>query len=145
MSKTVLVPLDGSPLSYRALRHAFEQFPDSDVIVLHVNDIFEPGWHGTDSIHEPMVGTDEWHAVADEVTEEMFDRAREMASEYDTEITTESDIGDPERIIPDYTREEDVDHVVLGVHGREEENRSIFGRVAESVVFRAATPVTVIR
>ncbi|MGM0716648.1 MAG: universal stress protein [Halobacteriota archaeon] len=43
MSTRVLVPIDGSPLSRRALRHALEEFPHASVTVYHVIDLFEPG------------------------------------------------------------------------------------------------------
>lgn len=146
MGERILVPVDGSPLSYRALRHALETFPDAELVVFHVSDVFEP-WQGRDgeSIHEPYIGSDEWHAMEQEVTDELFSEAGEIAGEYDREVTTESEVGDPQRIIPEYAKDEDVDHVVLGVHGREEAERTLFGRVAETVVFRSPVPVTVIR
>lgn len=146
MDERILVPIDGSPLSYRALRHAIEKFPEGDIVVLHVSDLFEP-WHGDESgpIHEPQIGSDEWYAMEREATEEILSEARNLASEYDSAITTESGIGDPQRLIPDYVREEDIDHVVVGAHGREEEGRSLFGRVAETVVYRSPASVTIIR
>ncbi len=32
MGETVLVLIDGSPLSHQALRHALEKFPDAEII-----------------------------------------------------------------------------------------------------------------
>ena len=145
MADTVLVPVDGSPLSYRALRHALKTFPDAEVVVFHVSDLFDPGYGTADPLYEPLVGSEKWYAMEQEVTEQVLSEAEEVAAEFDREIRTESDVGDPQRIIPDYAEDHDVDHVVLGVHGREDEDRALFGRVAESVVFRAPVPVTVIR
>lgn len=145
MANTVLVPVDGSPLSFRALRHALETFPDADVVALTISDLFDPGYGTADSLYEPLVGTEKWYAMEQEAAEELLAEAEEIAAEYDREISTDSDIGDPQRLIPDYAEEHDIDHVVLGVHGREDEERTLFGRVAESVVFRAPVPVTVIR
>lgn len=146
MDQTVLVPVDGSPLSWRALRHALEQFPESELVVLHVTNVFEPSQdRGTESIHEPMIGSDEWHAMEQQATEQLIAEAEEIADDYDRSIRTDSELGDPQRLIPDYVREEKIDHVVIGVHGRENEERSLFGRVAESVVFRSPVSVTVIR
>lgn len=146
MGETVLVPIDASPLSVRALRHALERFPDAEIVAFHVSDVFEPG-HGRERElrHEPPVGSEEWDAMEEEATESLFAEAEEIAAEYDREIVTESAVGDPQRLIPDYAEEEGVDHVVLGVHGREDEDRSIFGRVAETVVFRSPVSVTVVR
>ena len=146
MAKHILVPIDGSPLSYRALRHALDTCPDAEVTVLHVSDLFSGG-RGTDgdSVYEPLIGSEEWYAMEQKAAEELLSEAEAVAADYDREVTTDSEIGDPQRVIPDYARDHDIDHIVLGVHGREEEDRSLFGRVAESVVYRAPVSVTVIR
>ncbi len=148
MSKTVLVPIDGSLLSHRALRHALAEFPDASITVLHVADLFEPGYGANpdfETSYEPLLGSDEWYERAEEVSEQLFERAREVAAEYDREISTASDIGDPKRIIVEYADEEGVDHIVLGAHGRTEERRPVFGSVAEIVARRASVPVTLVR
>lgn len=146
MAKNILVPIDGSPLSYRALRHVLDTYPDANVTVLHVRDLFSSGYGSEgDSTYEPIVGSDEWYAMEQKAAEELLSEAEAVAADYDSEVETDSEIGDPQRIIPDYVREHDFDHVVLGVHGREEADRSLFGRVAESVVYRAPVSVTIIR
>lgn len=148
MTTTVLVPIEGSPLSRRALRHALETFPDASVTVLHVVDLFEAGYGSYpdfDTPYEPMIGSDEWYSRADEVSERLFEDARDLAAEHDREVATESEIGDPKRIIVDYAAEEDIDHIVLGAHGRREDERPVFGSVAEIVARRATVPVTLIR
>jgi nucleotide-binding universal stress UspA family protein len=145
---SVLVPFDGSPLSTEALEHALTQFPDASITVLHVVDLFEPGY-GTggeyESAYEPAMGSDEWYERADRVSDQLFEQARETAAEHDAELDTESDIGDPKTVIVDYTETEDVDHVVLGAHGRPAERRPVFGAVAETVARRATVPVTLVR
>ena len=146
MGDTILVPVDGSPLSHRALRYALETFPDAEIVAFHVSDLFDPRpGTGTESDYEPLVGSEEWYAMEQEAADELLGEAEAIAEEYDREIATESDIGDPQRLIPDYAEESDVDHVVIGVHGREEQERTLFGRVAETVVFRSPVSVTVIR
>lgn len=146
MGKTVLVPIDGSPLSYRALRHALEAYSDADITALHVADLYDPGYgRDADSLYEPLAGSEEWYAMEEEVANNILSEAETIASEYEREIDTDSEIGDPERIIPEFARDQDVDHIVMGVHGREDEERTLFGRVAESVVYRAPVSVTIIR
>lgn len=145
MANRVLVPVDGSPLSRRALRHALEQFPDAEVVAYHVSDVFESSRVTEDAVHEPLVCSEEWYAMEQEAAEAVLDDAEAIAAEYDREVTTESEIGDPQRLVPDYAREEDIDHIVMGIHGREDAERSMVGRVAETVVFRAPVPVTLIR
>lgn len=148
MTTHVLVPMDGSPLSFSALRYALQSFPDATVTVLHVVDLFEPGYGAgsdSDTTYEPLMGTDAWYERADEVTEQLFEEARDVADEYDREVDTTSDIGEPARVIVDYVEDEDVDHVVIGVHGRSDETRPVFGSVTELVARRVPVPVTIIR
>ena len=146
MAESVLVPVDGSPLSMRALEHALKTFPDAEITVLHVIDLFDAEYGtGRETTFEPMIGTEEWYEVAQAGTEQLFEHAEAVAAEHDHEIETESEVGDPERVIPDYAAEEEVDHLVLGAHGRPNPNRPLFGRVAETVAARAGVPVTLVR
>ena len=146
MAESVLVPVDGSPLSVRAFEHALETFPDAEITVLHVIDLFDAEYGaGRETTFEPMIGTEEWYEVAQAGTEQLFEEVEEIAAEHDREVKTESEVGDPERIVPDYAAEEEVDHLVLGAHGRPDPNRPLFGRVAETVAERAGVPVTLIR
>lgn len=148
MTKNILVPLDGSPLSYKALRHSLAEFPDASITVLHVIDVFEPGYGAypdLETTYEPLMGTEEWYERAEEISEGIFEEAQELADEFDREVSTTSEVGDPKRIIVDYADEEAVDHIVIGAHGRAAEERSVFGSTAEIVARRATVPVTLVR
>ncbi|TMT81617.1 universal stress protein [Haloterrigena sp. H1] len=148
MSRTVLVPVDGSPLSFDALRHACREFPDAEIVAYHVVDLFRPDY-GTlvdvDSTYEPMIGTAAWDRAVEEATDQLFADVSAIADEYDRAVVTDSDIGDPKRLIVEYATVEDVDHVVLGSHGRLDERRPLYGSVTETVVRRTPVPVTVVR
>jgi nucleotide-binding universal stress UspA family protein len=65
--------------------------------------------------------------------------------DYDHDISTASEAGDPKRIIVEYADEKEFDHIVLGVHGRPDEKRLLFGSIAEVVARRATVPVTLVR
>jgi nucleotide-binding universal stress UspA family protein len=146
MEEKVLVPIDGSPLSHQALRHAIKKFRDARVIVLHVVNILEPEYEIDEtSLRKLLAGSGEWDAIEREAADHLLSEAEEIASEYDREITTDTEVGDPTRLIPEYARENDIDHIVMGVHGRDEEERSFVGQVAETVFFRAPVSVTTIR
>lgn len=146
MVGTVLVPVDGSPLSMRALEHAVETFPDAEITVLHVIDLFDAEYGAArETTFEPLIGTEEWYEVARASTERLFERVEETAAEHDREVETTSEVGDPERIVPDYAAEVGIDHVVLGAHGRPDPDRPLFGRVAETVAARAGVSVTLVR
>lgn len=99
----------------------------------------------TPAAYEPMIGTDEWYVIVEDSTDRLCEEVQDVADEYDGAVTTESDIGDPARLIVEYATEEDLDHVVLGAHGRPDERRPLYGSVSETVVRRTPVPVTVVR
>lgn len=140
MTAHVLVPMDGSAMSERALEHAFQMFPDASVTVLHVIDYVEESYSA-----RALVGPEELRERAEQRAEELFADATRIADDYDAEIETETQIGDPAREIVAYADEHDVDEVVVGSHGRSLLSRVLLGSVAEHVTRRAPVPVTVVR
>jgi len=114
MPRTVLVPVDGSPLSSRALRHALREFSEAEIAAYHVIDLFEPDYadEAVASIYEPMLGSDEWYRFVGERRDRLFAEVDEIAADYDRSVATDSDIGDPTRLVLEYAADEDVDHVV---------------------------------
>ncbi|AXG07674.1 universal stress protein [Haloplanus rubicundus] len=142
MLTRVLVPLDDSPLATRALEHALDEWSDAEVVVLHVVDPL-------DAIYESEVGgpieAERWYESEMEATEDLFDRARARAAETDVSLRTATAVGNPGREIVRYVAANDVDHVVLGSHGRRGLERLVLGSVAERVLRRAEATVTVVR
>ena len=149
MSTHVLVPVDGSPLSMRALEVACEERADAEIVALHVVDPTEPGY-GIFGVQdepwsEPRHGSDEWYDQVEEYVDELFDRVEEVADEFDATVRTERRIGRPDREILEFVDEAEVDHVYLGSHGRDTETRLLVGSVTEAVAFRAPVQVTLVR
>ena len=149
MTDHVLVPVDGSPLSRRALEVALEENPDATVTALHVIDPTEPGYSVAgvefDSTIEPRHGSTEWYDRAEELATELFDELTAAADEHDATLETETVVGRPDREILEFAEHEDVDHIVVGSHGREEDSRLLLGSVTEAVAFRAPMRVSLIR
>ena len=148
MASQILVPIDGSPLSEKALSVALEEYPESTIQLLHVIDPTEPGYSyvslGVDAYDTPRHGSDEWYDRAEAFAEEIFEDAREQAGD-ETELVTETRVGRPDREIVRYIEDADVDHVVLGSHGRDRESLTLVGGVAEAVVFRSPVRVTLVK
>ena len=100
MVDRVLVPMDGSEMSVRALEYALDVHDDAEITVLYVAG--EPS---------PMMGqalrlaleTDVQRA-AEELAEEVFEAARERAAAHGVEIETEVALGNPARQIVDRAR-----------------------------------------
>jgi nucleotide-binding universal stress UspA family protein len=139
MVERVLVAMDDSELSERALRFALDAHPDADVTVLHV--VGEPS---------SMMGAATGIALADdseervrELSEDVFERAGEIATEHGVAVAVESEVGSPASRIVE--RAEAFDVVVIGTHGGSLADRLLVGNVAKSVFQNAPVPVTVVR
>ncbi len=129
--KHVLVALDGSDPADAAFELAIDRFVDEGdrLSLIYVAEHLEEyeGMPGG----EPMV----------EFLDERVERADSRGLDVERVVVD----GDPSREIVKYVEENDVDHVVVGSHGRTGVSRAIFGSVAENVTRRSPTPVTVAR
>jgi nucleotide-binding universal stress UspA family protein len=148
MARQILVPLDGSPLGNKALSVALDDYPDAEIHLLHVVDPTEPGYSyvslGVDAYDTPQHGSEEWYDLAEEYAAELFDKAREESDE-DVGLSTETRVGRPSREIVNYVEDNDIEHIILGSHGRDRESRSLVGSVAEGVIFRSPVRVTLVK
>lgn len=141
MSDRVLVPVDGSEPARCAFEHAREYFPEERLTVLYVID--------------PMVDYSRRRAFPGYTEADEYTTEREKAEAIlesllsdvpdDAPVETAIEAGDPARTILAYAGEHDVTHIVIGSHGRTGVARYLLGSVAETVVRRAAVPVTVVR
>jgi len=135
----VLVPIDGSPQSEDALDHAVEEFPDAGIVLLHVIDPVDAGYSAEGVLPS---SSEEWYESRQERAETLFEEARDRAGR---DVETAVEVSRPAGAIVDYAEEHEVDHVVMGSHGRSGVARVLLGSVAETVVRRSPVPVTVVR
>lgn len=142
MTTAILVAFDESPQSVAALGHALETYDDATIRVLYVNDPWE--WAGADGITDIFFAEDAFERSQD-VASDVIAAADEIAREYDREITAETEIGATAETIVSYAEDHDIDHVVLGSHGRRGLTRFFLGSVAQYVAKRSPTSVTLIR
>lgn len=140
MGEHILVPYDGSDAAKAALRFVLERFPDASVVVLHVVEPFAEHTEAGIGGHRG-----EWKETARKHARERFEEAEAVADEFDTSIETAWRYGRPAQTIVAYVEEEDVDHVVMGSHGRSGVERLLLGSVAETTLRRSSVPVTVVR
>jgi nucleotide-binding universal stress UspA family protein len=140
MINHVLVPMDDSPLARRALDFATGVHAGADITVLHVIDYVEESYSA-----EMLVGPEELRERARTKIDRLFDEVRERTKTHEGEVETVVTFGTPAREIADYAADHDVDLVVMGCHGRPLVSRVLLGDVAQTVVQRAAVPVTVVR
>lgn len=127
---TVLVPIDGSECSVRALEFAVEfarQF-ETDLDVVHITD------HRTEATKNLVERANATLADAgmDERVEIVEDMQKFRASDRIGKMIL--------RLIDD----EDYDHVVMGHHGTGMVGRALLGSAADTVVQGADVPVTTV-
>ncbi|SDR19425.1 universal stress protein [Natronobacterium texcoconense] len=144
MTNHVLVPVDESDRSSQALEFACTEYPDADVTAIHVLD---PGdfYAATGIEGGAMANYDELRKHHETQAENILEQARREADEYGREIETEQAVGSVSQSIVDYAAEHDVDHIVIGSHGRTGASRILLGSVAETVARRSPVPVTIVR
>jgi nucleotide-binding universal stress UspA family protein len=139
MAKQFLVPFDGSEQACRALAHVLTEHSDAEITAIHVLNPAEWGYGSRDS----GLGK-RWYEEAKEGSEEVQSDAAELAGEHGVEIATTAESGVPSDVITEYADEHDIDHIVIGSHGRSGTRRLVLGSVAEAVARNVSIPVTII-
>jgi nucleotide-binding universal stress UspA family protein len=142
MTIRVLVPHDGSPRADDALEYALREFPDGAITVLHVIDPSDTGYSAGAMLPD---FSEQWYETAKESAETLFESIREAAADHGGELKTVRELGRPSRKIVEYAEAHEVDHIVMGSHGRTGVTRILLGSVAETVARRSPVPVTIIR
>jgi nucleotide-binding universal stress UspA family protein len=139
MTSRILVPMNDSEMAQRALAHALEHHPGAEITVLNV--VGEPSSMG--GLATELALENDLERAAEERAETVFDRARDLAAEYDVEIETEVQLGHPTRAI--LNRADDFDVIVIGSHSGSIADRLFVGNVAQKVLRQSPVPVTVVR
>ena len=143
MTRQILVPIDDSDRSTAALEFAVENYPEDRLVAFHAID---PGNFPTGGLEAGAFGDFERvRKNYEEQAEQLLERAAESAIEAGVDVETVVEIGRPARTIVEYADEHDVDHVVIGSHGRTGASRILLGSVAEAVTRRSSVPVTIVR
>lgn len=144
MGQHVLVPIDGSSQAEKAFNYVLEELSDPQITLLHViNPVSAIAYADDEYFDMEAYQTEEKRRR--ERAEQMFDEYRDKAAERGVEVDTEITRGKPAKRILETVENRDVDHVVMGSHGRSGVGRVLFGSVAETVTRRSSVPVTVVR
>lgn len=147
--KRILVPVDYSDMSRRALEHAlsFAEAFDSRIEVLHVWEMpayvrpdLELWEEGTEDHRKSL------HEVAEvRATREMDEFLKPLAPAARKRMTEHLRAGDPVDTIIEVAVKSSADLIVMGTHGRSGLSHLVMGSVAESVIRRAPCPVLTVR
>ncbi|WP_276253375.1 universal stress protein [Halomontanus rarus] len=129
--KRVLVAMDDSQEAKAALAHALEQFPDAAIHVVHAL--------------ETSTVTFDLDSTVTEEAETILEEAETTANESGRTVETEVIFGHAAKAVVSYADDNDIDQIVVGSRGASGAERLLLGSVAETIVRRAACPVTVVR
>jgi nucleotide-binding universal stress UspA family protein len=142
MYKRILVPVDGSETSNKALTAALQMARDSGgrVRVLHAVDALafvELYAYAADTL--AIV-----HEQAEKLLRDALDIAKAAGVPADRKLVEDAGarLGD---VVADAAKEWDADLVVVGTHGRRGFSRALLGSGAEEIIRYSPVPVLVIR
>jgi nucleotide-binding universal stress UspA family protein len=146
MTENVLVPVDRSEQARKAFEWTLDQFDDAHVTVLHVVDLSDPEYfENAIEISGEDVGEERYEGVLSE-TENFLQTFVDEAETAGLEASHDYVKGDSaSRGVVKYAEENDIDHIVIGSHGRSGAPRILLGSVAEKVTRRSPVPVTIVR
>ncbi|MFW6152843.1 MAG: universal stress protein [Halobacteriota archaeon] len=140
MNTTILIAYDGSAPAERAVLFANSHFDDARYVLVTVVDPYERLYGAYGSVDLDTVAGRDPTASGEELLAEARDQL-----DPDAEVELVVGVGRPAHAILAEADEHDVDHIVIGSHGRSGTERLLLGSVAETVLRRATVPVTVVR
>lgn len=137
--KNILVPIDFSEYSHKALRYA-EEISHRVNATLHILHVLPPA-------------SGEWgYATGDDVAEQMYFEAEEALGHIaehlkknNVPVRTYISKGYPEQQIVKFALEHRVDTIVMGTKGRREDDDYLVGSTTERVLRSAPCPVLFVR
>ena len=141
MYKTILLPLDGSPLAEKALAHAvaLAELFQSNLILLKV--IVPLG----NNLNLPPGAVKRAEAATRELANEYLDRVAVRIQDRGFPITSVTVVGRPHEKIVHFAEKELVDMVVMCTRGQSGISRWLMGSVADRVARSVKVPVLLIR
>jgi nucleotide-binding universal stress UspA family protein len=135
----VLVAYDGSAPARKAVEYAFDAHADDELVLLRVVEAADGSTEAGISLIQEALRDRETEAATE------LEDATDALETGDVEFRIETTVGKPEREVVAFAEEHDIDHIVIGSHGRSGVSRVLLGSVAEKIVRRAPVPVTVVR
>lgn len=145
MYKHILVPVDGSATSNRALREAIDLAKEQQAALrlVHVIDetpisLGDVGWMGDTELE------DAFFKVGQKIMDQAQEQVRQAGLEAGSALlhTVGKRIGS---VIVEEARHWPADLIVVGTHGRHGVEHLLLGSVAEGVIRTASVPVLLIR
>lgn len=138
-TRNILVPVDGSANSLRALKHAAERFRDSPhahLLLLNVQPALPS------SRHVPRAMIKDHHQ---RMSEEALAPARALAERLGVMFDCYVRVGEPAEVIAGFAQRTRCWEIVMGTRGLGRMRGLLLGSVTTKVVHLATVPVTLVK
>ena len=144
MEHHILVPVDDSDRSREAFEYVLKEHADATITVLHVVDPAQ--YYATGGVDGASFNTLEQLKASFEARgEELLDDMVALADTETVSVETVLAFGPVAETVVSTATELDVDHIIMGSHGRSGASRILLGSVAENVTRRSPVSVTIVR
>jgi nucleotide-binding universal stress UspA family protein len=137
----VLIPVDGSPASLRAVDFAIKmasQNPDSSLVLLNVQNISAMALAGAAMASDLQEAASQ---ASGEALNEAIGKLEAAGAVFKTLVRS----GQAAETIAQVAREEDIQHIVMGTRGLGSIQGLLMGSVATKVIHLAEVPITLIK
>lgn len=139
--KEILVPVDGSDNSIRAVRFGLQL---ARGLSTRVRLFYVFPLSSVEIIGMAGMSRDDIDQASQAAAQRVFDKVHAELGETDVEVIDETSIGDPAEEIIRCTEDDEGLHVVIGRRGLSRIQTLLVGSVSEKVVRHAHGPVTVV-
>lgn len=141
----ILVPIDGSDISFSAAKHAAQLAQKFDSKLTLISLVAEDPFNNTDFYYSSSIMKEYFvHAYAN--AQEALSQARKAIEKYDLEPELKIVKGEVSaQHIVDTAKELNIDLIVIGSHGRKGFQKMILGSFAQDVLAATELPILVIK
>ncbi len=137
MFKRILIPVDGSAGAQRGVEHGLELAEQFDAVV-HTIFVVDERRFG----HSPAISSDELFLEQVETSgQALMDELANKAQTRGLEVYTCCARGIPFEAILTYAEDNDIDLIVMGLHGRAQREEPKIGSTTERILREADVPV----
>jgi nucleotide-binding universal stress UspA family protein len=146
MFKKILIPIDGSQISFRAATSgvAFAKEIHAEVVFLHAILPYLPPYNAEFDLDDRALSLIE--TAAKEATAEMLNTAEDIAKVAEVKCTSMSEISShPEKLIDKVAKDSGCDLIVIATHGRGAVGRFFLGSITNRLLLIASVPVLIYR
>ena len=138
-TKNILVPVDGSANSLRALKYATERFRDSRHVQLLLLNV-QPAMPSSRHVRPAMIKDHQQR-----MSEEALEPARELAKRLGILFDCYAQVGDTAEVITKFASRTRCTEIIMGTRGLGRVRGLMLGSVATRVIQLASVPVTLVK